>query len=77
MPRLGIRIPPVSTRSGGRRGRAVLAEAAGFDTISIPDSPMLWRDTVAALALVATRTERATLATGIMNVVTRQPTSIA
>ena len=74
--RLGIRIPPCRPLRE-IADAACTAEAAGFDTISMPDSPMLWRDTVAALSLVALRTERVTVATGIMNIVTRQPTSIA
>jgi 5,10-methylenetetrahydromethanopterin reductase len=50
---------------------AVLAENLGFDTISVTDSPMLWRDTFCALAVIALRTERVTLSTAVTNPVNR------
>jgi 5,10-methylenetetrahydromethanopterin reductase len=74
--RVGIRVP-VHRPIPEVVDVACLAEAAGLDTVSMPDSPLLWRDTMTALAMAALRTDRVRLATGVTGFVTRQPTSIA
>ena len=51
--------------------------AAGFDSVWIPDSQLLWRDTFVALALAAASTKRITLAPGVTNLVTRHVTVVA
>jgi len=56
---------------------AAHAEAAGFDSIWVPDSQLLWRDTFVALALAAASTSRIALATGVTNLVTRHVTVVA
>jgi 5,10-methylenetetrahydromethanopterin reductase len=53
------------------------AEEAGFDSIVMPDSPTLWRDTLAALCFAASATERVTLWTAVTSIVTRQPIGLA
>ena len=53
------------------------AEEAGFDSVWVPDSQLLWRDTFVALALAAASTKRITLATGVTNLVTRHVTVVA
>jgi 5,10-methylenetetrahydromethanopterin reductase len=54
-----------------------LAERAGFDTISIPESPTLFRDTFITLGLAATRTTTATLACTVTSFVSHDPINIA
>jgi 5,10-methylenetetrahydromethanopterin reductase len=49
------------------------AEAGGFDTLWVPDSPMLYRDPYATLALLARETRRARLGTLATNPLTRHP----
>jgi 5,10-methylenetetrahydromethanopterin reductase len=49
------------------------AEAGGFDTLWVPDSPMLYRDPYATLALLARDTRRARLGTLATNPLTRHP----
>jgi 5,10-methylenetetrahydromethanopterin reductase len=74
--RIGVRLPPCrplpEVAAAARR-----AEEAGFDAVTMPDSPTLWRDTLSALAYAATVTERVTLWTSVTNVVTRQPAGLA
>ena len=74
--RIGVRLPPCrpvpEVVAAARR-----AEEAGFDAVTMPDSPTLWRDTLAALAFAAVGTERVALWTSVTNVVTRQPISLA
>jgi 5,10-methylenetetrahydromethanopterin reductase len=53
------------------------AEALGFDSLWVPDSPMLYRDPYAALALLAGATRRARLGTLATNVLTRHPAATA
>jgi 5,10-methylenetetrahydromethanopterin reductase len=52
-------------------------EDMGFDTVSLTDSPMLWRDSMAALAVIAMRTERIALSTAVTNPITRPPVMLA
>jgi 5,10-methylenetetrahydromethanopterin reductase len=52
-------------------------EAAGFDTLYVPDSQTLWRDSYLTLHAASTRTEHLALATAVSNVVTRHPSVIA
>lgn len=49
------------------------AEAGGFDALWVPDSPMLYRDPYATLALLARDTRRARLGTLATNPLTRHP----
>jgi 5,10-methylenetetrahydromethanopterin reductase len=49
------------------------AEAGGFATLWVPDSPMLYRDPYATLALLARDTRRARLGTLATNPLTRHP----
>lgn len=72
----GIRVPPCD------RVSAVVdcisrAEELGFASAWIPDSPLLWRDTLAVLILAAERTERITLATCVTNTSVRHPVVLA
>lgn len=52
---------------------AVEAEAGGFDVLWVPDSPMLYRDPYATLALLARETRHARLGTLATNPLTRHP----
>jgi 5,10-methylenetetrahydromethanopterin reductase len=52
-------------------------EELGFDTVSIPDSPMLWRDTMSTLTVLALQTKRVVLSTAVTNPVNRTPVSLA
>src|SRR5688500_5858981 len=74
--RIGVRIPPCAPLA-----RAVdameAAENAGFDTISVPHSPTLARDTFMTFALATRRTSRCTLATSVVNFVTADPIALA
>jgi 5,10-methylenetetrahydromethanopterin reductase len=54
-----------------------LAERAGFDTISIPESPTLFRDTFVGLGLAAIRTTTATLSCTVTSFVSHDPINIA
>jgi len=49
------------------------AETGGFDTLWVPDSPMLYRDPWATLALLARETRRVRLGTLATNPLTRHP----
>src|SRR3990172_6082671 len=49
------------------------AEAGGFDTLWVPDSPMLYRDPYATLALLARDTRRVRLGTLAPTPLTRHP----
>ena len=74
--KIGVRVPPCrplpEIATLARR-----AEELGFHDFSVPDSPMLWRDTFTALAVAAMTTDHITLMSHVTNVVTRQPTSLA
>jgi 5,10-methylenetetrahydromethanopterin reductase len=54
-----------------------LADRAGFDTISIPESPTLFRDTFITLGLAASRTTTATLASTVTSFVSHDPINVA
>jgi 5,10-methylenetetrahydromethanopterin reductase len=74
--RVAIRIPP------GAPLPEVLsaierADAAGFDTIAIPESPTLFRDTFITLGLATARTKQATLASAVTSFVTHDPLLLA
>ena len=49
---------------------AACAEAAGFDSVWVPDPQLRWRDTSVALALAAASTKRITLAPGVTTLIT-------
>jgi len=74
--RIGLRLPACD-RADRVAAAAAHAEAAGFDSVWVPDSQLLWRDTFVALALAAASTSRITLATGVTNLVTRHVTVVA
>src|SRR5918994_5339669 len=46
-------------------GHAVLAEQLGYSHVWVADSQMLWSDCYATMALIAERTERIRLGTGV------------
>jgi len=52
-------------------------EALGFDSLWVPDSPMLYRDPYVTLALLARHTRRARLGTLATNVLARHPAATA
>lgn len=56
---------------------AVEAERLGFPGVWIADSQSIFRDVYAALTLVAERTSRIAIGTGVTNPVTRHPAVIA
>jgi 5,10-methylenetetrahydromethanopterin reductase len=56
---------------------AAEAERLGFPGVWVADSQSLFRDVYATLALVADRTQRIRLGTGVTNPVTRHPAVIA
>jgi 5,10-methylenetetrahydromethanopterin reductase len=74
--RIGLRLPACD-RADRVAAAAAHAEAAGFDSVWVPDSQLLWRDTFVALALAAASTTRIALATGVTNLVTRHVTVVA
>jgi 5,10-methylenetetrahydromethanopterin reductase len=56
---------------------AVRAEQLGYDTVVVPDSQLLWRDTWAVLVATAMATDRVGLATEVSNVATRDRSVVA
>ena len=74
--RIGLRLPACD-RADRVAAAAARAEAAGFDSVWVPDSQLLWRDTFVALALAAASTRHITLAPGVTNLVTRHATVVA
>lgn len=56
---------------------AVEAERLGFPGVWVADSQSLFRDVYSALTLIADRTERIRIGTGVTNPVTRHPAVIA
>lgn len=74
--RVGLRLPACD-RVDRVADAVAYAEAKGFDSVWIPDSQLIWRDTFASLCLAAKATSRITLATGVTNVVSRHPTVVA
>jgi 5,10-methylenetetrahydromethanopterin reductase len=74
--RIGLRTPPWRPIPEVVKF-AKLGERLGFDLISLSDSPMLWRDTMCTLTVLALETERVTLSTSVTNPVHRTPVSLA
>jgi 5,10-methylenetetrahydromethanopterin reductase len=74
--RVGVRLPACE-RADKVAAAAAYAEAAGFDSVWVPDSQLIWRDTFASLALAAVSTRRITLAPGVTNLVTRHVSVVA
>jgi len=74
--RVAVRIPP-GVPTSEALDAIELAERAGFDTIAIPESPTLFRDTFVTLGLAATRTTTATLACTVTSFVSHDPINIA
>jgi 5,10-methylenetetrahydromethanopterin reductase len=58
-------------------GLTRLAEDLGFDCVWIGDSQMIWREAYVLLGAAAMATTRITLATGVTNPVTRDPSVVA
>ena len=52
---------------------AQTAEAAGFETVYVGDSQMIWNDVWVTLGACAAATQRVRLGTGVTNAVTRHP----
>lgn len=76
MIRVGVRVP--ACRSLTEFAEAVAdTERRGFDTVWVPDSQLLWRDTFAALAFAAAATTTIRLGTGVTNLRTRHPSLLA
>ncbi|HWL43875.1 MAG TPA: LLM class flavin-dependent oxidoreductase [Ilumatobacter sp.] len=73
---LGIRLPPCASPVV-LGDAASLAEQAGFDSVWLPDSQLLWREAFMSLAIVADRTERVTIGPAVTNFETRHPTVLA
>lgn len=74
--RIGIRIPACTALTEFTEA-VQLVERHGFDTVWMPDSQLLWRDTFAALAFAADATSRIRLGTGVTNLRTRHPSVLA
>ncbi|CUR58441.1 putative 5,10-methylenetetrahydromethanopterin reductase [metagenome] len=74
--KLGVRTPPWRPLPEVA-AFAARVEELGYDTVAITDSPMLWRDTMCALAVVAMQTERITIGTAVTNPVNRTPVQLA
>jgi len=73
---IGLRMPPCRP-APELTAFAARVEAAGFDTLYVPDSQTLWRDAYLTLYAAALATGRLHLTTAVSNVVTRHPTVIA
>ncbi len=74
--RVAVRIPP-ALPVAELMGTIRLAEEAGFDTIAIPESFTLYRDSMMTLSLAAGVTEKATLSTSVTSFVNRDPIGLA
>ena len=73
---IGVRVPPCRP-AHELATFATTIEAAGFDTLYVPDSQTLWRDAFLTLYASALQTSRLQLATAVSNVVTRHPSVVA
>jgi 5,10-methylenetetrahydromethanopterin reductase len=74
--KFGLRLPGcVPVKELARQ--AAHAEEAGFGSIWIPDSPLLWRDPWIALSAAAMATSRVTIGVGVTTPVTRHLTVTA
>ncbi len=74
--RVGLRLPACD-RADKVAAAVGYAEDKGFDSVWIPDSQLLWRDTFSALSLAAATTTRIILGTGVTNLVTRHVSVVA
>src|SRR5687768_4028311 len=77
--RFGLRVPTQGTpqETGAFAARV---EAAGFDFLWMPDTPLLagrWRDVYVHLTCAALRTSRLRLGPGVTNPLTRHPVATA
>lgn len=76
MIRIGVRVPaclPLPELAAA----VADVERRGFDSVWVPDSQLLWRDTFSALAFAAAATSRIRLGTGVTNLRTRHPSLLA
>jgi len=74
--KIGIRVPPCRPATE-IAAFASEVEAAGFDTLYVPDSQILWRDSYLTLYAAVLRTSTLGLGTAVSNVVTRHPSVVA
>jgi 5,10-methylenetetrahydromethanopterin reductase len=74
--KVGVRVPPCRP-ANELAAFAADVEAGGFDTMYVPDSQVLWRDSYLTLFAAALRTSRLGLGTAVSNVVTRHPSVVA
>jgi len=74
--KFGLRLPPCEPVRAIAQ-QAAQAEAAGFDSVWIPDSQLLWRDAWVTLSAVALATSRITIGIGVTTPLTRHPTVTA
>jgi 5,10-methylenetetrahydromethanopterin reductase len=71
--RFGVSFGALYAPAAELAGLGAEVEAGGFETLWVPDSPMLYRDPYATLALLARETRRARLGTLATNPLTRHP----
>src|SRR5262245_16644964 len=71
--RFGLSFGALYEPAGEQARLEAEAEAGGFDTLWVPDSPMLYRDPYATLTLLARETRRVRLGTLATNSLTRHP----
>ncbi|MGH7323075.1 MAG: LLM class flavin-dependent oxidoreductase, partial [Candidatus Rokuibacteriota bacterium] len=74
-PRIAVTIMPLDNRRDVLVSTAVAAERRGFEGFFLPETWAL--DTTVVLAEAAVKTERITLGTGILNVWSRSPGTLA
>lgn len=72
----GLRLPPCEPVRV-MAAEAVMAERAGFDSVWIPDSQMLWREAWVTLSAVALATRTVQVGTNVTTPLTRHPTVTA
>jgi alkanesulfonate monooxygenase SsuD/methylene tetrahydromethanopterin reductase-like flavin-dependent oxidoreductase (luciferase family) len=77
--RLGLLLPTFDGDLRGHAALAVRAEAAGVDSVWLPDSPTQYRvpDPIATLGALAVATSRMTLGTGVLLAALRNPVLLA
>ena len=74
----GLRVPMVG-KPQATAAYAKEVEAAGFDFLWMPDTPLLaglWRDTYMHLTCAALETKRIRLGPGVTNPITRLPVTV-
>jgi 5,10-methylenetetrahydromethanopterin reductase len=74
--KFGLRLPACEPARAIAK-QAALAEAAGFDSVWVPDSQLLWRDAWITLSAVALATSKIGIGVGVTTPVTRHLTVTA